>query len=34
MEAGLLRICVIAAFGDIRFDSNAVAPRHHRTYDL
>jgi hypothetical protein len=34
MEARLLRICVIATFGNIRFDSNAVAPRHHRTYDF
>jgi hypothetical protein len=34
MEARLLRICVIAAFGNIRFDSNTIAPRHHRTYDF
>jgi len=34
MEACLLRICVIAVFGNIRFDSNTLAPRHHRTYDI
>jgi hypothetical protein len=33
MEARLLRICVIAAFENIRFDSNAIAPLHHHTYD-
>jgi len=34
MEARLLRICVIAVFGNIRFDSNALALWHHRTYDF
>jgi cyclopropane-fatty-acyl-phospholipid synthase len=34
MEARLLRICVIDPFGNIRFDSNALAPRHRRTYDF
>jgi hypothetical protein len=24
---------VIVAFGNKRFDSNTLAPRHHRTYD-
>src|SRR5689334_14892918 len=33
MEAHLLRICVSVAFVNIHFDSNALAPRHHRTYD-
>jgi hypothetical protein len=32
MEARLLRICVIAAFGNIRFDSSTLALRHHHTY--
>jgi hypothetical protein len=34
MEARLLRICVIAVLGNIRFDSNALALRHHRPYDF
>jgi len=34
MEARLLRICVIAVLGNIGFDSNAIALRHHRTYDF
>jgi len=34
MEACLLRICVIATFENIRFDSNALAPWHHHTYDI
>jgi hypothetical protein len=34
MEARLLRICVIAGFGNIHFDSKTLALRHHRTYDL
>jgi hypothetical protein len=34
MEAGLLRTCVIATFKNIGFDSNAVALRHHHTYDV
>src|ERR1044071_7367240 len=32
MEAHSVRICVSVTFLNIRFDSNAIAPRHHRTY--
>ena len=32
MEAHSLRICVSVTFVNIRFDSNALAPRHRRTY--
>src|SRR5207342_3023070 len=34
MEAHSLRICVIVTFENIRFDSNALAPRHHRNYHV
>jgi cyclopropane-fatty-acyl-phospholipid synthase len=33
MEAHILRICVIGAFENIRFDYNALAPQDHHTYD-
>src|SRR4051795_5053661 len=32
MEARPVRICVSVTFVNIRFDSNALAPRHHLTY--
>src|SRR5690349_5433143 len=34
MEAHSLRNCVIATLENIRFDSNALAPRHHRNYHV
>jgi hypothetical protein len=32
MEARPVRICVSVTFVNIRFDSNTLAPPHHRTY--